>query len=121
MQFTTRDGNVTVDSTVTWLKEKRYEKPVYIIVNKKTASAAEAFAFVLQQNRRAKIVGETSAGASYMNSWYAIDDENIVSVSTAAPSIPSKNISWEQEGVRPDIRVKKGDPLDVAIREASKA
>ena len=121
LQFAARDGTVTVDSTVTWLKQKRYENPVYILVNKNTASAAEAFAFVLQQNRRAKIVGETSAGAAYMNSWYAIDDENFVSVSTAAPSIPGKNISWEQEGVRPDIRVKKGDPLDVAIREASKA
>jgi C-terminal processing protease CtpA/Prc len=90
-------------------------------VNKKTASAAEAFAFVLQQNNRAKIVGERSAGAAYMNSWYAVDDENFVSVSTAAPSIPGKNISWELSGLQPDIKVKKGDALEVALHEAAKA
>ena len=121
LQFTTRAGNSTIDSTVTWLKEKKYDNPVYILVNKNTASAAEAFAFVLQQHRRAKIVGERSAGAAYMNSWYAIDDENYLSVSTAAPSIPGKNISWEITGVQPDIKVKKGDALEVAVLEASKA
>jgi C-terminal processing protease CtpA/Prc len=121
LQFTTRDGNFTIDSTVSWLKEKKYENPVFILVNKKTASAAEAFAFVLQQKKRAKIVGESSAGAAYMNSWYAIDDENYVSVSTAVPSIPGTDISWELTGVQPDIKVKKGNALDVAIREAAKA
>jgi len=120
LRFTKRDGSYTTDSTVTWLKQARYEKPVYIIVNRNTASAAEAFAFVLQQKRRAKIVGEKSAGAANMNSWYAINDENFVSVSTAAPSVPGTNSSWEQSGIQPDIRVKKDDPLAVAIREASK-
>ena len=120
LQFTARDGNSTIDSTVSWLKEKKYENPVYILVNKKTASAAEAFAFVLQQNRRARIVGERSAGAAYMNSWYAIDDENFVSVSTTAPSLPGKNISWELSGLQPDIKVKKGDALEAALREATK-
>lgn len=120
LRFTTRDGNYTTDSTVTWLKEKTYDKPVFIIVNNRTVSAAEAFAFVLQQNKRAKVVGERSAGAANMNSWYAIDDENFVSVSTAAPTVAGKNISWEQTGIQPDIRVKKDDPLAVAVREASR-
>jgi Peptidase family S41/N-terminal domain of Peptidase_S41 in eukaryotic IRBP len=118
LQFTSRDGNVTTDSTVAWLNEKRYEKPVYILINRNTASAAEAFAFVLQQNKRAKIVGERSAGAAYMNSWYPVNDENYVSVSTAAPSVPGKNISWELAGVQPDIKVKKGDALETAVRAA---
>ncbi len=121
LTFVTRDENYRTDSTVSWLKEKKYDKPVYIIVNKGTASAAEAFAFVLQQNRRAKIVGERSAGAANMNSWYAIDDENFVSVSTASPTIPGKNISWEQTGIQPDIKARKEDPLAVAVREASKS
>jgi hypothetical protein len=120
LQFTTRDGNFTIDSTVAWLKEKKYENPVFIIVNRNTASAAEAFAFVLQQKKRAKVVGESTAGAAYMNSWYAIDDENYVSVSTAVPSIPGTNSSWELTGVQPDIKVKKGDALEAALREAAK-
>jgi C-terminal processing protease CtpA/Prc len=121
LQFITRDGYLRTDSTVTWLKEKKYENPVYILVNRKTASAAEAFAFVLQQNRRAKIVGERSAGASYMNSWYAVNDENFVSVSTAAPSLAGRDMSWEVTGLQPDIKVKKGDALEAAVREAVKS
>jgi hypothetical protein len=117
LTFTTRDGNYTTDSTVNWLTEKAYDKPVYILVNKKTASAAEAFAFVLQQNRRAKVVGERTAGAAYMNSWYAVNDDNYVSVSTAVPSLPGKNISWEINGIQPDIKVKKGDPLQIALQQ----
>lgn len=120
LTFVTRDQNYRTDSTVSWLKEKRYDKPVYLITNRGTASAAEAFAFVLQQNRRAKIVGERSAGAANMNSWYAINDENFVSVSTASPTIPGKNISWEQTGLQPDIKAKNEDPLTVAVREATK-
>lgn len=120
LRFTQRDGNFTTDSTVAWLQEKQYDKPVFILINNKTASAAEAFAFVLQQNRRAKIVGERSAGASHMNSWYVVNDENFVSVSTAAPSIPGKDITWEQEGVQPNIKVKKGDALEIALREANR-
>jgi C-terminal processing protease CtpA/Prc len=121
LQFITRDGYLRTDSTVTWLKEKKYENPVYILINRKTASAAEAFAFELQQNRRAKIVGERSAGASYMNSWYAVNDENFVSVSTAAPSLAGRDMSWEVTGLQPDIKVKKGDALEAAVREAVKS
>jgi C-terminal processing protease CtpA/Prc len=121
LQFTSRDGTSTTDSTVSWLQEKKYDNPLYILINKNTASAAEAFAFVMQQNRRARIVGERSAGAAYMNSWYAIDDKNYVSVSTAAPSLPGNDVSWESVGVVPDIKVKKGDALEVALRDATKA
>lgn len=121
LQFTKRDGNTVTDSTIMRLEGKSYDRPVYILVNRNTASAAEAFAFVLQQHKKARVVGERSAGAAYKNEWFAIDDENFVSVSTAAPSIPGKNISWELEGIQPDIKVRKGDALEVALKEASRA
>lgn len=94
---------------------------MFVLINNKTASPAEAFAFVLQQNKRAKIVGERFAGAAYMNSWYAIDDESFVSVSTANPSILGKGVSWELAGVEPDVKVKKGDALDVVVHEAARS
>jgi C-terminal processing protease CtpA/Prc len=112
LQFVKRNGGYSSDSTVSWLQEKKYDKPVYIIINRNTASAAEAFAFVLQQNKRAGIAGETSAGAAYMNEWFPVNDENFVSVSTAAPGLPGSLKSWEQKGVEPDIKVRKGDPVE---------
>jgi hypothetical protein len=115
LEFSGRSGDVHTDSTVGWLKEKKYDKPVYIIINKNTASAAEAFAFVLQQNNRAKIVGERSSGAAYMNDWYVVNDENYVSVSTSAPHLPGKDISWQDDGIQPDIKIKNGDPLQILL------
>jgi C-terminal processing protease CtpA/Prc len=120
LEFRNSDGSLRTDSTVSWLNEKRYDKPVYIIVNKNTASAAEAFAFVLQQNKRATIVGDRSAGAAYMNEFFVVNDNNFVSVSTAAPSLPNKKISWEQKGVRPDIRIKNGDPVEQVLNKINK-
>lgn len=91
-----------------------YERPLYILVNKKTASAAEAFAFVMQQQNRAGIVGQTTAGAAHMNDWYPLNDSIYLSVSTAAPVLPGTNRSWEQKGVEPDHRTSPGKELEAA-------
>jgi hypothetical protein len=120
LEFVSRKGVVNTESTVNWLKEKKYGNPLYIIVNKNTASAAEALAFVLQQNKRAKIVGERSAGAAYMNEWFVVDDNNYVSVSTAAPQLPGKEITWERTGVQPNIKVKNGDPVQEIMKVVSR-
>lgn len=120
LEFRTRTGTERIDSTVTWLEEKKYDKPVFILIDNRTASAAEAFAFVMQQNKRAKIVGERSAGGAHMNEWYAVNDENYVSVSTAAPSLPGTQQSWEQVGIQPDIKSKSGDALEQALSQIGK-
>src|SRR5690606_7066432 len=48
LDFTGRNGVMNTDSTVSWLQEKKYTGPVYVLINRRTASAAEALAFVLQ-------------------------------------------------------------------------
>jgi C-terminal processing protease CtpA/Prc len=117
LEFATRNGNSFVESTVPWLTEKRYNKPLYILINRKTASAAEAFAFSLQHQKRAVIVGSPSAGAAHMNTWYPINNFLYLSVSTAAPVLPGTRISWERKGVKPDLEAKEGEELDV-VRKA---
>jgi C-terminal processing protease CtpA/Prc len=121
LDFTSRNGVMRTDSTVNWLTEKKYTKPVYILVNKNTASAAEALAFVLQQKKRAKIAGETSAGAAYMNDWFILNDDNYVSVSTSSPSLHGTTQTWEGTGIEPDIRIKKGDALAVLLEKISRS
>ena len=111
LQYQGRDGQKRIDSTLDMREGKRYEQPVYILVNRKTASAAEAFAFALQQYKRASIAGERSAGDAYQNEWFVIDDNNYVSVSTTVPSMPGKSQSWQQRGVLPDIRSRSSDAV----------
>lgn len=115
LEFRRRNGQSSIAKTVEWIPVKTYDKPLYILVNKKTGSAAEYFAFVMQYLKRATIVGQTSYGAANMNSWYPVNDEIYLSVSTASPTIPNTEISWEQVGVKPDIFIEPGNEIKKII------
>lgn len=117
LEFRNRTGRVTSEKTVSWLMQKRYANPLFIIINKKTASAAEALAFSLQANKRAMIVGQASAGAANMNTWYVVNDQLFVSVSTEAPVLPGTNKSWEGTGVRPDYFAAAGEEVEFIMRK----
>jgi C-terminal processing protease CtpA/Prc len=118
LNMRSRTGIIETMKTVAWLTQKRYDKPLYILVGPKTASAAEAFAFTLQAQRRAVIIGQPSAGGAHMNSWYPVNDEIYVSVSTAAPVLPGTDISWEGKGVQPDHVTERGEELGLVNRLA---
>lgn len=120
LESRSRSGNVEVSKTVSWLTEKKYDQPVYIIVNQKTASAAEAFAYSLQAKKRAKIVGQPSAGGANMSSWYAVNEHIFVSVSTGAPVLPGTEESWEGKGVQPDFSVAPGQEIEFVRRTVTK-
>lgn len=111
LEFKSRTGGVHVERTVTWLTEEKYNKPLYIMVNKGTASAAEAFAYALQAHKKAIVTGQASAGAANMNTYYPVNSEYFVSVSTAAPTLPGTERSWEQKGVQPDHITAPGEEI----------
>jgi hypothetical protein len=111
LEFKNRESQIDISKTVAWLIEPKYDKPLFIMVNSGTVSAAEAFAFALQSKKRAIIVGQRSAGAAHMNSWYAVNEHLYVSVSTGAPTLPGTEISWEQKGVQPEHVVEAGQEI----------
>ncbi|SFN35436.1 N-terminal domain of Peptidase_S41 [Chitinophaga sp. YR627] len=115
LTFTSRTGEHTSDSTVSWLKEPRYERPVFILINRKTASAAEAFAFVLQKMKRGTVIGEASAGAANMNVWLPVNKDIFISVSEMAPVWHGTTATWEQQGVQPDCAAKTEAEIDACI------
>ncbi|MGN7720462.1 S41 family peptidase [Chitinophaga sp. 22620] len=111
LEFKSRHGESTLEKTVAWLTEPKYERPLYILIDGGTASAAEALAYALQMHKRAVIVGQPSAGGAHMNTWYPVNEHLYVSVSTAAPAKPGTEESWEQKGVQPDHRAEKGKEI----------
>lgn len=115
LEFRSRSGSMQTEKTVGWLLEPKYEQPLFILVSKGTASAAEAFAYALQRHRRAKIVGQRSAGAAFMNSWYPVNGQLYISVSTGAPTWPGTVESWEATGIQPDYTVPEGTELDAVM------
>jgi len=101
-----------VSKTVAWLTQPKYDKPLYILTNKVTFSAAEAFAYSMQAQKRAKVVGQASGGGAHMNSWYPINEQIYLSVSTGAPTLPGTDNTWEIKGVQPDFVVEAGQELE---------
>ena len=48
LEFKSRNGTSELKKTEPWLLEKKYTKPLHILINGKTASAAEAITFALK-------------------------------------------------------------------------
>lgn len=87
----------------------RVNTPLYIITDQKTGSAAEFFAYTLQSFGKAKIVGQPTAGAAHLNSFYPLNDNFRISISTAAPINPNTNTNWENTGIAPDYVVQENE------------
>jgi hypothetical protein len=95
--------------------------PVYVLVSNHTFSAAEGFAYSLQQRQRAKIIGETTAGGAQPQRPYYFPNEAItVHVPYGRAVTPPRNDNWEGRGVTPDVPVPANEALEVARIEAIK-
>jgi len=92
--------------------------PVYVLTSRDTGSAAEDFAFLMQQTGRATLVGDRTGGAGHMNAILGIGGGYAVSVSIGRTFNPKTNEGWEGTGVQPDVRATAAAALDTAHRLA---
>jgi hypothetical protein len=117
-----REGDVTVrDWTLREVPGKRLQHAdLFILTSSGTGSAGEAFSFILQQRKRAKVIGEKTAGAGYGNKETPIGNGFVFYVSTFRQFDPRTGRGWEEVGVEPDIVVPAERALSVAHLEAVK-
>ena len=95
--------------------------PVYILMSSETFSTGEMFAYGLQKIDRAKIVGETSAGAAHGTDTIDIGHGIIMVLPVNRLAHVKTQTNWQGTGVIPDISVKADDALAKAkeiIQEA---
>jgi hypothetical protein len=90
--------------------------PVYILTSGRTFSAAEAFAYSMQQRKRAVVVGERTAGGANPNRYFPLAPGLAVSISVGTTVNPVSGANWEGTGVRPDIEVPSAAALDAATQ-----
>lgn len=94
-----------------------YKKPLVVLINKKTISAAEIFAAALQDNKRAVIVGENSYGKSCIQTFFELSDGTGITITTKKYLTPnSKDISGI--GIQPDYIVIQKDNIDEQLEKA---
>ncbi len=86
--------------------------PLYILASERTASAAEEFCYDLQNQHRATIIGNTTAGAAHPT--MELDATNgIVLFNPYARAInPVTKTNWESVGVKPEIKTTTEKALE---------
>ncbi|MET3725961.1 S41 family peptidase [Sphingomonas trueperi] len=89
-------------------------KPLYVLTDQGTASAAESFAYDVQQFKLGTLVGSGTAGAANNNDFVAIAPGFMLSVSTGRPVHPVSKTNWEGTGVQPEVAVAPPQALDEA-------
>ncbi|MDI1325842.1 MAG: S41 family peptidase [Brevundimonas sp.] len=95
-------------------------KPLYVLISPQVGSAAEAFAYDVQQFRLGTLVGATTAGAANNNTFVPVAPGFILSVSYGRPVHPVSGANWEEVGVSPDVAVDPATAQDTAALLALK-
>ena len=90
------------------------DKPACVLVSTKTFSAAEEFAYNLQQLNRAIIVGERTRGGAHPSKRHVIGAGFVLSLPIAETINPISNTNWEGVGVIPDILCAREESLNLA-------
>ncbi|WP_242108865.1 S41 family peptidase [Luteimonas aquatica] len=93
-------------------------KPLYVLINGFTGSAAEAFAYDVQQFKLGELIGAKTSGAANNNKLLPIAPEFILSVSYGRPVHPVSQGNWEGTGVAPDVEAPSAQALDLAQARA---
>lgn len=87
---------------------------LFILVNARTASASEGFAFAMQKMGRATIVGDTTAGAGIAGSLMPLRDDLVLFLPVKMVVAPHSMTGWEGTGVVPDVPASGRDAREVA-------
>ena len=80
--------------------------PVVVLINNGSASASEILAGALQDQRKIKLVGETTYGKGTVQQLLPLKDNSSIKVTIANWVLPSGHII-EGEGIQPDFEVKR--------------
>lgn len=113
--FLTAGKDPVQSRTVDYLPAGRLKgKPLYVLIDRRVGSAAEAFAYDVQQFRLGTLVGETTAGAANNNGFSPVSPGFMLSCSFGRPVHPVSKSNWEGMGVSPDVAVSPERAQDIA-------
>ncbi|RSD20246.1 S41 family peptidase [Amycolatopsis eburnea] len=118
-----REGDKTTQMwTLPYVPGPRFggTKPIWVLTGPRTFSGGEDLAFSLQQQGRAKTVGEATRGGAHPREQYKVDTYLDVTVSIARSLHPETGENWEGTGVRPDLPVAADQAFDTAYALALK-
>ena len=90
------------------------DRPIYVLTSRNTFSGAEEFAYDLQTQKRAIIVGDTTGGGAHPGRMQRATEHFAVFVPTGRAINPITKTDWERVGIRPDMPVASDQALRTA-------
>jgi len=96
----------------------RLSQPLFLLVDRGSASGSEGFAFILQRRQRARVVGDTTAGGGTGNLGFPLGNGFIAYVSSKFLFDQATGRSYHIRGVQPDIPATSERALAVAHHQA---
>lgn len=111
-------GGTASEAPAVFYPDPMLDKPLYILISARTASAGEALPYTLQAAGRARIVGEASAGGANPGGTFDAGAGFRIFVSTGSPVNPVTGGNWEGTGVVPDVEIAAAEALEQAQRLA---
>lgn len=89
-------------------------KDIYILTSEDTFSAAEDFSYAMKHLKRAKIVGEKTAGGAHPGDFERLSPHFLAFIPNGRTVSKLTNGDWEGSGVAPDIAAPAGQALAAA-------
>lgn len=84
-----------------------YKNNIILLVNKNTASAAEAFTASMNENLNVAVYGETTFGKGIMQNFFEYPDKSYLKYTNAEWLTPKGN-SINKKGIKPTKEISKG-------------
>lgn len=97
--------NGTVRSLIETDSEQQLDIPIAVLIDSKTAAAAELFAVALKDGGSAVLVGTQTAGKAVILTTYEFPDGTALTVPTAT-IVPSRSEPYNGVGLKPDYAVE---------------
>ncbi len=96
--------------------KKGFEKPIVVLVNRQTASAAELLTTLLKRYANALVIGENTVGKYVGSNMYPIDScGNMLKLVTFEMKLPSGERIAKDGGIEPDCKLEEGDFIGMSI------
>lgn len=93
------------------LAKNVFEQKLGIIINDKSASAAEVFTAAMQQNQRAYVMGEKSYGKGVVQKILPLDNGDAISLTVAHYYTPD-NQQLDGKGIEPNLKYPRHQLAD---------
>lgn len=113
-------SSVENGSTTTSDRSDNYagKKPMVVLINGNTASAAEMLAGALRDNGRAKLIGNTTYGKGICQMTINLTGKASLQITFARYSLPNGEC-LDKKGLRPDVTMQQTASSDKQLDEAT--